>query len=91
MFGDPGALLTASVLPGVDSQGGTVQAVPQQPCTSSARMAQQWELTQPRHADKRGQSTDPGLSINTNLFSFQSRDATKQGGQQHHSTWLPEH
>lgn len=35
-------------------------------------------LAQPRHTDRRGQSTDPGISINTNLFSFQSRDATKQ-------------
>lgn len=48
-------------------------------------------LTQPRCTDRRGQSNDPGLSINTNLFSFQSRDGAKQRGQQHHSTWLPEH
>lgn len=32
-------------------------------------------LTQPRCMDRRGQSTDPGLSMSTNLFSFQSRDA----------------
>lgn len=56
----------------------TVQAVSQQPCRSSASVAQQQELTQPRCTDRRGQSTDSGISINTNLFSFQSRDATKQ-------------
>lgn len=75
---------------GVDSQGDIcVPAALQEWCQHGTALRA--ALTQPRCTNRRGQSTDLGLSINTNLFSFQSRDGTKQQGQQHHSTWLPEH
>lgn len=84
-----------SALNGVDSQGDTghrdicVPAALQEQCQDST--APGAALTQPRCMNRRGQSTNLGLSINTNLFSFQSRDGVKQQGQQHHSTRLPEH
>jgi len=66
----------------VNSQGGTghrdirVPAARQEWCQHGTTLRA--VLTQLRCTDRRGQSTSLGLSTNTNLFSFQSRDGAKQ-------------